>query len=371
MQLISRKLLVEQPNYDLQFEMLKENRDQEQRMYITGEYIMLNRKNRNNRIYEESEMIPAIETYHRDYITTSRAGGENNHCVPDTYKILTLSGWKQLRDISSNETVATLDIETDEIVYHPIKEKINSFYSGKMIRIEGRGIDCLMTPQHRVLIKTNNGKYTYQLAQDLFKTQTFQPLIDLDKKEIHFDSIIEEHYEGNIGCVTTPNSNWYCMDEAGKCYWTGNSDKPELDLNKLSHRILSLERNKANPDYYVGRSMILRTPSGRTLQTLIEDGMKIGMSSKCLGQIKEDTGGNYVKSPIILGVDAVYDPSVSTAFVDGILENKEYIIGDDGSVREAFAKFEKSIAKYPSKHRDAIQEHILEKFKVLFAELRA
>jgi hypothetical protein len=61
----------------------------------------------------------------------------------------------------------------------------------------------------------------------------------------------------------------------------------------------------------------------------------------------------------------VYEPSANSEFVNGILENKEYIISDDGKVAESFVQLEKKLAKYPGKHRDAINEYIresLEKF---------
>jgi hypothetical protein len=152
------------------------------------------------------------------------------------------------------------------------------------------------------------------------------------------------------------------MDDDGKTFWTGNSDKAEMDLSKLAHRILWLKEDKNDPNYHIGRSLIMNTPSGKILETLTIDGLKWGLSTKALGQISEekDPKGCRVKSPILLGVDAVYDPSVSTAFVNGILENREYIIADDGKIAEAFKGLQKNLSKYPDKHQDAIRQHIVE-----------
>ena len=145
-----------------------------------------------------------------------------------------------------------------------------------------------------------------------------------------------------------------------------HSTNPDVDLGKLADKIISLERDKHDTNYYIGKSLILSTPSGKILESLVHDGVRFGKSTKCLGQISESSDGfNVVKSPIVLLVDNVFDPSVATAFVNGILENKEYIISDDGRIAEAYGKLEKSLSKYPGKHRDAINQYIresLEKF---------
>jgi len=224
---ISRKLIIEQPNYDLVFEKVQENRDAEKRYYINGQYVMMNRGNKNRRIYEEDEMVPAVDTYIREYVKENRGGGELNH-----------------------------------------------------------------------------------------------------------------------------------------------SDKPDVDLTKLADKIVSLERDKHDSDYYLGRSLVLSTPSGKILESLIHDGVKFGKSTKCLGQISESTDGyNRVKMPILVLVDNVFDPSVSTAFVNGICENREYIIGDDGKIARAYEALDKSLSKYPSKHSDEIRAYIFENLQKFLAKI--
>jgi hypothetical protein len=149
-----------------------------------------------------------------------------------------------------------------------------------------------------------------------------------------------------------------------------HSSNPDVDLGKLADKIVSLERDKQNPNYYIGKSLILSTPSGKILESLVHDGVKFGKSTKCLGQISESNDGyNIVSNPIILLVDNVFDPSVSTAFVNGILENKEYIISDDGRVAENYNQLEKRLSKYPSRHRDAINDYIKESLEKFLANL--
>jgi hypothetical protein len=185
-----------------------------------------------------------------------------------------------------------------------------------------------------------------------------------------FLTITEEHFQGSIGCVTNANSNWYCMDDAGKTYWTGNSDKPDVDLTKLADKIVHLERDRHDPDYYIGRSLVLSTPSGKILESLIQDGVKFGKSTKCLGQINESSDGyNRVKMPILVLVDNVFDPSVSTAFVNGICENRDYIIGDDGKIAQAYEALDKSLSKYPSRHSDEIRSYVFETLQKFLATI--
>ena len=131
--IISRRLIVEQPNYDLEFVTEKTNREDERRTYIKGQYVMMNRGNKNKRIYEEDEMIPAVESYIKEYVEQNRGGGELNH-----------------------------------------------------------------------------------------------------------------------------------------------SSNPDVDLGKLADKIISLERDKSDPDFYIGKSLILSTPSGKILESLVHDGVKFG-----------------------------------------------------------------------------------------------
>ena len=79
--------------------------------------------------------------------------------------------------------------------------------------------------------------------------------------------------------------------------------------------------------------MVLSTPCGKILESLIKDGVKVGVSSRALGQLvpmegKEDT--NVVKNMKLIAIDAVADPSYPKAFVNGILESKQYVLAEDG-----------------------------------------
>ena len=139
----------------------------------------------------------------------------------------------------------------------------------------------------------------------------------------------------------------------------GHSTEPEIDLSRLCHKILSLEHDEKGK-HFIGRSLVLSTPSGKILESLIKDKVKTGMSTKALGQIKESNDSNIVTNFYLVGVDAVYDPSYSSAFVNGILESKEFIINSDNKFEQAYDKFESGLSKYPSRYRDEINKHIQE-----------
>lgn len=220
----------ESASYDLEFVYEQTNRDSEKRLYVSGAYLLAGERNKNNRIYAEEDVDPAVEYFSKNFIDRQRAGGTLNH-------------------------------------------------------------------------------------------------------------------------------------EAS----------PEIDLSKICHRILSL---KKEGKIYVGKSLVGSTPSGRIMESLINDGFSLGMSSRALGRIEESTDGARVRDIQYVSVDCVYDPSIGgslnnpdTGFVKGILENKEFIIADDGHVAEAFEKFEKHLSKYPTHHRDAINQHILEGFKRLLINI--
>jgi len=161
-----------------------------------------------------------------------------------------------------------------------------------------------------------------------------------------------------------PAINIYTEDlESGACVGELNhSAKPDIDLDRICHRIVSLNRESDRPNFYKGKCLILDTPLGRTLRTLGESKVRWGFSSKVLGSIEEKDDYSIIKRPQVVSVDAVFQPSIGK-FANGILENVQFIVGDDGRAFEAYEKLEKSISKYPSHHKDQIRAHIVESLK--------
>ena len=101
-------------------------------------------------------------------------------------------------------------------------------------------------------------------------------------------------------------------------------DSPMVDPSKASHLITSLQKEGNN---FVGRAKILNTPCGNIVRGLIEGGVKMGVSSRGMGSLKERQDGiNEVQEDFLLStVDIVHDPSAPQAFVNGIMEGKEWV----------------------------------------------
>lgn len=103
----------------------------------------------------------------------------------------------------------------------------------------------------------------------------------------------------------------------------GHPEGPTVNLERVSHIIkeLSLEGNDV-----VGKAKILDTPYGKIVKNLIDEGVKIGVSSRGMGSLKSVNGINEVQNDFMLSaVDIVADPSAPNAFVEGVMEGKEWV----------------------------------------------
>ena len=116
----------------------------------------------------------------------------------------------------------------------------------------------------------------------------------------------------------------------------GHPDGPTVNLDRVSHKIVSLKENGSN---FIGKAKILNTPMGKIASSLIEEGVKLGVSSRGIGSLKATREGvNIVGDDFMLATaaDIVADPSAPDAFVSGIMEGKDWI-WDGGILREKFA----------------------------------
>ena len=91
------------------------------------------------------------------------------------------------------------------------------------------------------------------------------------------------------------------------------------------------------------------------------------MSSRALGTLEEGSTHNTVKNLKLVAVDCVADPSYPSAFVNGILESKQWVLADDGKYEEIYDSFEKSISKLPSKE---IEKYLLERIMSFINQLQ-
>ena len=104
----------------------------------------------------------------------------------------------------------------------------------------------------------------------------------------------------------------------------GHPDGPQINLDRVSHKIVSLTQEGNN---FVGKAQILHTPMGKIAESLLSDGVKLGVSSRGMGSITQQEGVSYVGEDFMLATaaDIVADPSAPDAFVDGVMEGKEWV----------------------------------------------
>ena len=117
----------------------------------------------------------------------------------------------------------------------------------------------------------------------------------------------------------------------------GHPDGPTVNLDRVSHKIVSL---KESGDNFIGKAKILSTPMGKIAQSLIGEGVRLGVSSRGIGSLKQTREGvNIVGDDFMLATaaDIVADPSAPDAFVEGIMEGKDWV-WDGGILREKFAE---------------------------------
>ena len=116
----------------------------------------------------------------------------------------------------------------------------------------------------------------------------------------------------------------------------GHPDGPTVNLERVSHMIKSLTPEGSN---FIGEARVLDTPYGKIVKSLIDEGASLGVSSRGMGTLVNTGGANIVKDDFYLATaaDIVADPSAPDAFVEGIMEGKEWV-WDNGILKEAQVK---------------------------------
>lgn len=137
----------------------------------------------------------------------------------------------------------------------------------------------------------------------------------------------------------------------------------DVDLERACHMVVSLDPCPHNEGVYIGKSKVLSTPTGCIVKSLINDGCSVGMSTRSLGKLvqsEDNSGVNMVQDMRLVAIDCVADPSFGEAFVNGILENKQFILSTNGHYVEAYNQFETGMASLPKRDvEDYIKNNIL------------
>ena len=136
----------------------------------------------------------------------------------------------------------------------------------------------------------------------------------------------------------------------------GHPMGPTINLDRVSHLITELEEDGKN---FIGKAKIMDTPNGKIVKNLIESGVRLGVSSRGLGSVKTNKSGvNEVQKDFTLStVDIVADPSAPAAFVNGIMEGREFSI--TGEIEE---NIRKDVHNTTSKRLDSKHIELFEKF---------
>ena len=110
----------------------------------------------------------------------------------------------------------------------------------------------------------------------------------------------------------------------------GHPEGPTVNLERVSHMVTSLERDGKN---FIGEAKVMSTPMGKIVENIMDDGGKLAVSSRGMGSLQQKNGANYVNKDFYLATaaDIVADPSAPQAFVQGIMEGKEWVCYNIGS----------------------------------------
>ena len=145
----------------------------------------------------------------------------------------------------------------------------------------------------------------------------------------------------------------------------GHPDGPTVNLDRVSHRIVSL---KAEGNNFIGKAHILDTPNGKIAKSLLGEGVKLGVSSRGMGTLDKQEGVAYVMDDFMLATaaDIVADPSAPDAFVNGIMEGKEWVWNNGILKEQTVDKYHQAIK---SASKGELEEKTLKVFEHFLSSL--
>ena len=141
----------------------------------------------------------------------------------------------------------------------------------------------------------------------------------------------------------------------------GHPSGPTINLERVSHMITDLSKEGNN---YIGEAKIMDTPYGKIVKNLMDEGAKLGVSSRGMGSLKQNGNSQVVQKDYHLATaaDIVADPSAPDAFVEGIMEGKEWV-WDNGVLREAQVnEYKEEIEKYSKRNLEKAKLKVFSDF---------
>lgn len=145
----------------------------------------------------------------------------------------------------------------------------------------------------------------------------------------------------------------------------GHPEGPTINLERVSHMIVELAPDGKN---FYGKAKIMDTPYGKIVKNLMDEGAKLGVSSRGVGSLEEKNGANYVKDDFRLSTaaDIVADPSAPDAFVRGVMEGKEWIYENGLLVAKEIDEIRETIKKTSSRK---LEEEMFKAFRSFIDKL--
>ena len=172
-------------------------------------------------------------------------------------------------------------------------------------------------PNAEMLVEETNGKKNYKIRGVFLQS-------DIKNRNGRI-------YENDILTKEVDRYSKEFIDKKRAFGELGHPDGPTVNLERVSHMITSLKPEGKN---FIGEAKIMDTPYGKIVKGLIDEGAQLGVSSRGMGSLVQKNGANYVGKDFYLATaaDIVADPSAPDAFVEGIMENKEWV-WDNGVIK--------------------------------------
>lgn len=324
-----RTILVDWLPFECNPELIRESREHNDgKVILKGILQRADVVNQNGRIYPRDVLAREVQNYQK-FIRENRALGE---CVDDATDIMTADGWRALRDVHVGDAVCTLDHASRDVVMQPIIDVVDRYHGTGLMRFSVPGtLDMVVTSEHRVMMIDCGGGVSYMPASvvrellvchsDALRGMSIPCSKDqrdtclrvpLDHRIIDV-SIVD--YVGRVYCVRTRNGNWLAK-RSGLMFWTGNCDHPESAIVELKNASHIVREASIDDDAVTGVVELLNTPSGKILQSLLESGVKLGISSRGVGSTKKKGEYQVVQDDYqLICFDFVSEPSTSNAFM--------------------------------------------------------
>lgn len=204
--------------------------------------------------------------------------------------------------------------------------------------------------------------------------------LDFLVEEINKNEPQKYFFTGPYMLANEKNSNGrvYQLDEMTREVGRYSSDmiKTRRAIGEMNHP-QSTEVNPVNAchlvtelkqsgNYFLGKSLVLDTPMGQLLKSLMKDKIQMGISTRGLGNLTESTNGKMVSNFHLICLDVVHQPSVQNAMLESVMESKEWMIGTDGQIIEvsqnAFKSLKHSLTHIPKHEANTFLKEQLTKF---------